>query len=251
MALKYANAIYPFSSVFARYVCLLGTSSSVVKLDVKEEAQRGLVPFVRNKYGLVENVDVIPHTELPKFADLVRYIYHHRPDENFTLLSKTKVVRGYPVEVYAEILRFLRMIWILEVNPTNIIIDQYVADKVENSISEDPTTMSNFRKSVDEMWDSEQGKQVIGWWLEFVENGLDPELKGKPIPYIYIYIKLTLYIRFYFACYFCQMFIGDHFFGTFFYCHHFQRPFTILQIVVSLRQIGCTHAHVSHFWYHR
>lgn len=178
MALKYANAIYPFSSVFARYVNLLGTSNSVVKLDVKEEAQRGLTPFVRNKYGLVENVDVIPHSELPKFSDLVNYIYNHRPDETFTISSKTKVVRGYPVEVYSEILRFLRMIWILEVNPTNIIIDQYVADKVENSISEDPTTMANFRTSVTEMWTNGTDKQAIQYWLEFIENGLDPELKG-------------------------------------------------------------------------
>lgn len=185
MALKYANAIYPFSSVFARYVCLLGTSSSVVKLDVKEEAQRGLTPFVRNKYGLAENIDVIPPSELPKFSDLVKYIHDNRPDETMTIMSKTKVIRGYPVEVYSEILRFLRMIWILEVNPTNIIIDQYVADKVENSMSEDPTTMSNFRKSVTEMWTNESDKQAIQHWLEFVENGLDPELKGKKIIYAF------------------------------------------------------------------
>jgi proteasome component ECM29 len=82
------------------------------------------------------------------------------------------------VEVYSEILRFLRMIWILEVNPTNIIIDQYVADKVENSMSEDPATMSNFRSSVSDMWATDD-KQAVQYWLTFVENGLDPELKGK------------------------------------------------------------------------
>lgn len=181
MALKYANAIYPFSSVFARYVCLLGSSNAVVKLDVKEEARRGLVPFKRNKYGLVENVDVIPPTELPRLNELVTYIYNHRPDENFSLLSKTPLVKGYPVEVYSEILRFLRMIWILQVNPTNILIDQYVADKVENSMSEDPVTMQNFKTSVFEMWsnNSNNDKQVLQYWLEFVENGLNPELKGR------------------------------------------------------------------------
>lgn len=181
MALKYANAIYPFSSVFARYVCLLGSSNAVVKLDVKEEARRGLVPFMRNKYGLVENVDVIASRELPQLNELINYIHDHRPDENYSLLSKTPVVKGYPVEVYAEILRFLRMIWILQVNPTNILIDQYVADKVENSMSEDPITMLHFKNSVTEMWSSNEDKQVLQYWLELVENGLDPELKGKLI----------------------------------------------------------------------
>lgn len=181
MALKYANAVYPFSSVFARYVCLLGSSASVVKLDVKEEARRGLVPFVRNRYGLVENVDVISPKELPKFSELVNYIHDHRPDENYTLLSKSPVIKGYPVEVYSEILRFLRMIWILEVNPGNILIDQYVIDKVDSSMAEDPVTMNNFKKSINDLWSKGNTgeKQVIQYWLEFVENGLDPNMKGK------------------------------------------------------------------------
>lgn len=180
MALRYANAVYPFSSVFARYVCLLGSSASVTKLDVKEEAKRGLKPFVRNRYGLVENVDVISPNELPKFSELVNYIHDHRPDEDLTLTSKTPTIKGYPVEVYSEILNFLRMIWILEVNPENILIDGYVADKVESSMSEDPVTMNNFKTSVNELWlrgDANE-KQVIQYWLEFVENGLNPELKG-------------------------------------------------------------------------
>ncbi|CEP12173.1 hypothetical protein [Parasitella parasitica] len=179
MALKYANAIYPFSSVFARYVCLLGSSNAVVKLDVKEEAYRGLIPFVRNKYGLVENVDMIPASELPKLSELIQYVHDHRPAESYSLLSKTPVVKGYPVEVYAEILRFLRMIWVLQVNPSNILIDQYVADKVEHSMSEDPVTMLNFKNSVTEMWSNSDDKQVLQYWLELIENGLNPELKDS------------------------------------------------------------------------
>jgi proteasome component ECM29 len=220
MALKYANAIYPFSSVFARYVCLLGSSASVVKLDVKEEARRGLVPFMRNKYGLVENVDVISPTELPKFQDLVHYIHDHRPNETYSLMSKSPVIKGYPVEVYSEILRFLRMIWILQVNPTTILIDQYVADKVENSMSEDPVTMINFKNSLTEMWANDN--VVIQYWLEFVEQGLDPELKGKiekKSNFIGLFILLSN--RLYFACDFCQMSIRSHLFRTFFHCHHF------------------------------
>ncbi|KAI7902114.1 proteasome stabiliser-domain-containing protein [Cokeromyces recurvatus] len=179
MALKYANAIYPFSSVFARYVCLLGCSLSVTKLDVKEEAHRGLTPFVRNKYGLVEHVDVIPVTELPRFTDLVYYIHSHRPDQEFTRLSKTPVINGYPVEVYAEMLNFLRMIWILESNHTHLLIDQYVAEKVDNSMSEDPVTMTNFKKSVIDKWTSNDEKQAVQYWLDLIENGLNLDLKDS------------------------------------------------------------------------
>ncbi|KAI8369986.1 proteasome stabiliser-domain-containing protein [Blakeslea trispora] len=176
MALKYANAIYPFSSVFARYICLLGCSSSVNKLDVREEARRGLTPFVRNKYGLAENVDVIPASELPLFEDLVDYIYTHKPQEEFTLMSKSPIVKGYPVEVYHEMISFLRMIWVLQVNTEHILIDQYVADKVENSMSEDPITMINFKSSITKMWSGEQ-HEVVQRWLQLVELGLNPELK--------------------------------------------------------------------------
>ncbi|OBZ85602.1 Proteasome-associated protein ECM29 [Choanephora cucurbitarum] len=176
MALKYANSIYPFSSVFARYVCLLGCSSSVNKLDVREEARRGLIPFVRNKYGLVENVDVIPASELPLFEDLVNYIYTHKPHEEFTLMSKSAVVKGYPVEVFYEIISFLRMIWILQANKDHILIDQYVADKVENSISEDPVTMINLKATLTDMWSGDQ-HQIVQHWLQLVELGLNPELK--------------------------------------------------------------------------
>lgn len=238
MALKYANAIYPFSSVFARYVCLLGSSNAVVKLDVKEEARRGLVPFVRNKYGLVENVDVIAPTELPPLNELVNYIHDHRPDENYTLLSKTPVIKGYPVEVYAEMLRFLRMIWILQVNPTNILIDQYVADKVENSMSEDPVTMLNFKNSVTEMWSrSEEDKQVLQYWLEFVEQGLNPELKGKRSEglSVAIYTHCSSH-RLYSAGYICQMSVGNHFAGPLLHLDYLQGSSFILQITVAFRQ---------------
>ncbi|KAI8987056.1 proteasome stabiliser-domain-containing protein [Pilobolus umbonatus] len=179
MALKYANAIYPFSNIFARYVCLLGSSNSVVKLEVKEESHRGLIPFVRNKSGLVEHVDAVPVSELPKFMDMIEYIHSHKPSEEYKLASKTPTVRGYPVEVYADILSFLRLIWILEVNSEHIILDEYVADKVENSMSEDPITRNNFKKSVTDLWlnGDDKHKQVIQYWLELIENGLDDTIK--------------------------------------------------------------------------
>ncbi|KAG0174143.1 hypothetical protein DFQ29_007586 [Apophysomyces sp. BC1021] len=180
MALKYANAIYPYSSVFARYVCLLACSSSVVKLEVKEESTRGLHPFVRSASGFIgSSKDIIPASALPKSIGLIRYITTHRPDEQYILDSKTPCIKGYPVEVYTEILRFIRMVLILESNPTTILIDDYVESKVENNMSEDPVTMENFKTFVNGAWlgSSIEDREAIEQWLQLIENALDPDLK--------------------------------------------------------------------------
>ncbi|KAF7732558.1 hypothetical protein EC973_003305 [Apophysomyces ossiformis] len=180
MALKYANAIYPYSSVFARYVCLLATSSSIVKLEVNEESKRGLHPFVRSASGFIGSTqDIVPPSMLPKFIDLVKYVTEHRPNEQYTLDSKTPCIKGYPVEVYSEILSFIRMILILESNPTTILIDEYVESKVENNMSEDPVTMENFKSFVNDAWlgSSTENREALEQWLQLIENALDKNLK--------------------------------------------------------------------------
>jgi proteasome component ECM29 len=189
MALKYANAIYPFSCVFARYICLLGSASSISKLEVKEESARGLLPFVRNKSGLVENVEVVPFSELPRFSELVHYIYNNKPTQEYSLNSKSPVIKGYPVEVYSEMLSFLRMVFILEANPNTILLDDYVSSKVDNGMAEDPVVMTNFKQCLLEMWD--QDKQTIECWLQFVEQGLDITLKGNHTShFVLMYTKI-------------------------------------------------------------
>ncbi|KAI7869867.1 proteasome stabiliser-domain-containing protein [Spinellus fusiger] len=181
MALKYVNAIYPFSCVFARYVCLLGSSNSISKLEVKEESIRGLHPFAPSDSGLFyASKETVPISALPKFSDLVNYIATHQPGDEYTYASKTPCIKGYPTEVYSEILRFLRMILILEANPTNILIDQYVEDKVENSMSEDPITMENFKVLIDTWWMGEGNeKEALSQWLQLIENALNQNLKDS------------------------------------------------------------------------
>ncbi|KAI8374250.1 proteasome stabiliser-domain-containing protein [Radiomyces spectabilis] len=180
LALKYSNAIYPFASVFARYVCLLGHSSTVNKLEVKEEASRGLIPFKRSHTGLLSTMEsIVPTSAMPSFIDLVNYISEHRPNEQYILESKTPVIKGYPIEVYTEILSFLRMILVLEANPENITIDQYMQDKVENSMAEDPVVMANFGDMISTWWTAgeESQRKGIEVWLRLIENALDPHLK--------------------------------------------------------------------------
>ncbi|CAO3648654.1 unnamed protein product [Cunninghamella echinulata] len=183
MALKYCNGIYPFSLPFARYVCLLGSSSSINKLEVHEEATRGLHPFSRSADGtLGSKSDIIPATVLPKFKDMVKYVVEHRPGDQYTQDSRTPVVKGYPAEVYSEVLRFLRMILVLEANPSTILIDEYVEDKVENSISEDPTARDNVKSILSDWWQNSDNTmndehQSVEMWLKILENALDPSLK--------------------------------------------------------------------------
>ncbi|CAO3637178.1 unnamed protein product [Cunninghamella blakesleeana] len=187
MALKYSNGIYPFSLPFARYVCLLGSSSGISKLEVHEEATRGLHPFIRSADGTVGSKnDVIPATALPKFKDMVKYVIEHRPGDQYIHDSRTPVIKGYPAEVYSEVLRFLRMILILETNPSTILIDEYVENKVENSIAEDPIARENVKTQLAIWWKKSTGDndmmdddehQSVEMWLKVLENALDPSLK--------------------------------------------------------------------------
>ncbi|CAO3594598.1 unnamed protein product [Absidia cylindrospora] len=185
MALKYANDIYPFALPFARYVCLLGMSSGVNKLEVHEEATRGLHPFLRDaNTGLTgSKSDIVPASALPKFVDMVNYISGHRPSELYIQESRTLTIKGYPSEVYGEILRFLRTILVLEANPDTILIDEYVESKIENSMSEDPAAMDNVKRLLNDWWKSDEidcratGRHTIETWLQIVENALDPNLK--------------------------------------------------------------------------
>ncbi|KAI9262116.1 armadillo-type protein [Phascolomyces articulosus] len=180
MALKYANAVYPFSSVFARYVCLLGSSASVTKLEVKEESIRGLHPFVQSDAGMLSSANaIVPPEALPKFNDLVIYLTENRPNDQYVYDSKSPVIQGYPLEVYSEILRFVRMILVLEANPTTLLVDEYVESKVDNGMSDDPVVMDNFKKHLVDSWlggDLEK-RRALELWLKFIENSLDQNLK--------------------------------------------------------------------------
>lgn len=200
MALKYSNGIYPFSLPFARYICLLGSSSGITKLEVHEEATRGLHPFVRSADGTVGSKnDIIPATALPKFKDMVKYVIEHRPGDQYIQDSRTPVIKGYPAEVYSEVLRFLRMILILEANPSTILIDEYVESKVENSIAEDPIARDNVKAQLANWWKNndtdnsmmdDDEHQSVEMWLKILENALDPSLKGNL--YIHVYVSVCL-----------------------------------------------------------
>lgn len=241
MALKYVNAVYPFSSVFARYVCLLGSSSSVKKLEIKEESARGLHPFQRTASGaFTTTTDIVPASALPAFEDLVTYLDQHKPSDQYTYDSKTPIVRGYPVEVYSEIIRFVRMILILEANPSTILIDQYVESKVDNSMADDPVVMDNFKGYIESCWSGTdpKKKEALELWLRFIENSLDKDLKGKNVQTMarFSVINGLFYRRLGSTYYGCTIPFGNHIVWACIHIYFFEGSTGILQVIHSLRE---------------
>ncbi|KAI8073997.1 proteasome stabiliser-domain-containing protein [Gongronella butleri] len=181
MALKYTNSIYPFSSPFGRYVCLLARSNSIAKLEIAEEAKRGLHPFVRGANGgALATGERVPVSALPSFADMVHYLAQHKPGDAYRLASRSPLIMGYPLEVFSDMLAFLRLLLVLEANPTTILIDDYVEDKVDTSMSDDPIAMDNVKRALADAWQGDENSHehaALQIWCDMLSSALDPALK--------------------------------------------------------------------------
>ncbi|RUS30672.1 proteasome stabiliser-domain-containing protein [Jimgerdemannia flammicorona] len=178
IALKYANTIYPFSNVFARHISLLGTSLTVTKLEVKEEASRGLRPFLHDNSFALSTTN-IPPTVFPDFAELVEYVITHPPSQPYTLASKSPVVtRGYPVEVYIEILTLLRTTLVVKANEDGAfanVAHERLSEKVEDGMGEDPLMREAFGRLVKSWWDEGEGsrhRRALEAWMKVIEDGI-------------------------------------------------------------------------------
>ncbi|ORX62567.1 ARM repeat-containing protein [Hesseltinella vesiculosa] len=177
MALKYVNGIYPFSLPFGRYVCLLARSSTISKLEILEESKRGLHPFVRVENGISQ--ERVPASALPSFADMVTYLVAHKPGDQYRMASRSPLIAGYPLEVYSDMLAFLRLLLVLEANPEHILIDDYVESKVDHGMSDDPVAMDNVKQLLASFWDQPDSveHEAFQSWLNLLSHALDPNLK--------------------------------------------------------------------------
>lgn len=65
----FTNRLFPFKSPEARFICLVCMDD--VKLEVKEEARRGLTPFT------VREGDIFPDNsvEYPSFVEMLTYVH--------------------------------------------------------------------------------------------------------------------------------------------------------------------------------
>lgn len=180
VALKYANAIYPFSSVFARYICLLGSSSTATKLEVRDEASKGLRPFIHHENDLTETPSSFPASVFPNFVEMIEYITNHRPHENYSYYSKSQTIHGFPVEVYTEILKFLRTVLVVTANGDNLIIDETIEEKVDDGMNENPVIRNNFATMIHSWWEEGEGsrnRQALDMWLRLIQNALDHDVQ--------------------------------------------------------------------------
>ncbi|KAG2172756.1 hypothetical protein INT43_000103 [Umbelopsis isabellina] len=180
VALKYANAIYPFSSVFARYICLLGSSSTATKLEVRDEASKGLRPFIHHENELTETPSSFPASVFPDFVEMIEYITNHRPHENYSYYSKSQSLHGFPVEVYTEILKFLRTVLVVTANGDNLIIDETIEEKVDDGMNENPVIRNNFAAMIHSWWEEGEGsrnRQALDKWLRLIRNALDHDVQ--------------------------------------------------------------------------
>eukprot|EP01116_Phalansterium_solitarium_P003414 TRINITY_DN14234_c0_g1_i1.p1 TRINITY_DN14234_c0_g1~~TRINITY_DN14234_c0_g1_i1.p1 ORF type:complete len:681 (+),score=200.65 TRINITY_DN14234_c0_g1_i1:140-2182(+) len=99
VGLLFANRLYPFSHIPSRFMCLLNVEDS--KLEVKEEAFRGLRPFVRKDHDIVPD----PTARYPPFVDVVAYIGRTSAERRKTRKGPAGSL-DYPARVYEEMLKF-------------------------------------------------------------------------------------------------------------------------------------------------
>jgi proteasome component ECM29 len=161
---------------------LLGVSSTVGKLEVRDEASKGLRPFIHHDNEITQTPTSYPASVFPDFVEMIEYIHNHRPNENYGYYSKTPVVHGYPVEVYTEIIKFLRTILVVEANGDNLVIDDTIEEKADDGMTESPVVRSNFAALVHDWWsqgDDSPKKQALEKYLRLIQNGLDQKVQGE------------------------------------------------------------------------
>eukprot|EP01119_Soliformovum_irregulare_P015728 TRINITY_DN4466_c0_g1_i1.p1 TRINITY_DN4466_c0_g1~~TRINITY_DN4466_c0_g1_i1.p1 ORF type:complete len:1775 (+),score=639.94 TRINITY_DN4466_c0_g1_i1:70-5394(+) len=105
VSLFYINRLFPFDNVKGRYLCLTLVDDS--KLEVKEEAQRGLKPYI------YKDNDIIPDSSqpYPDYTTLVKEIHLKTAEKKRTITKSStgKQEIAYSPRVYEEILKFLKL----------------------------------------------------------------------------------------------------------------------------------------------
>ncbi|KAF9342618.1 hypothetical protein BGX26_007180, partial [Mortierella sp. AD094] len=110
-AVKYANALFPFSDISSKYVCLMTVADE--KLEIREEAKRGLTfPTAR---ALEENSAAKKESMLPDFVKLLEMItVKSRSSQTRTEELHLKptfgkaFIMGFPSEIFIHMLQFFR-----------------------------------------------------------------------------------------------------------------------------------------------
>ncbi|KAJ1537143.1 hypothetical protein HK096_003471, partial [Nowakowskiella sp. JEL0078] len=213
VSVKYANALFPFSNIEARFISLLASFDQ--KLEVKEEARRGL-HFPRYKYssGISESESFEKYRKLlPNFGKSAhellqksrRSIIHIATGPGSGHPSGLRYVGGITTDVYANLLSFLRRLLVIDADPSarqamdapnDITGPASNSGGAEITLEEfssiiDQKTRNLLRKSLLTMWEAEQKSEVakdnemivngeekylgIGHYIDIIEFALKSE----------------------------------------------------------------------------
>lgn len=180
-AVKFAIALFPFSHVASRYICLLATFHNN-KLEIREEARKGLHPYwykvLNSMNDLAKNHAIMevdtPNWDkvtFPAFADLVKYFTSH--DAPRFGSGSMKSVRGYPVDVFESAIRFIRSAMIMHSLDENaLVVDESWVERLEDGISADAKVRSSFSGWLARLWDGSD-RPSLETYLDLIMSGLD------------------------------------------------------------------------------
>ncbi|KAL2912896.1 proteasome component M29 [Polyrhizophydium stewartii] len=177
VAVKYAVQLFPFSSAFGRYVCILASADS--KLEVREEAKKGLrfpeTPLVGADEAQEAEITSKWRQTLPTVNDVVSLFFEqskrHR-SAGGAASGATKAVLNMTVDTYTHMLEFIRQLIVLTADPRARVSEIGAVDDPAGIAL--PQTRERLSALLQRMWDAEQGQEAA----MDVDGGAKPAMTG-------------------------------------------------------------------------
>ncbi|KAF9401765.1 hypothetical protein BGX21_000669 [Mortierella sp. AD011] len=178
-AVKYANALFQFSDISSKYICLMTVADE--KLEIREEAKRGLTfPTAR---ALEQNSAAEKESMLPDFAKLLEMITvksrssQTRAEELHLKPTFGKAfIMGFPSEIFIHMLQFFRRLLITSADPDVIIEESSNEYEIQQFVFT-PSTRTKVKIWLRNMWeldnqiDNEQ--KTLSRYIFFLETALN------------------------------------------------------------------------------
>ncbi|KAI1309120.1 hypothetical protein EDD11_004131 [Mortierella claussenii] len=178
-AVKFANALFPFSDSISKYVCLMTVADE--KLEIREEAKRGLT--FPTAQALEENSSANKESMLPDFAQLLELITvksrtsRSRADEIHLRPTYGKsFIMGFPSDVFIHILQFFRRLLVTSADPDVIIEESSNEYEIQQFVFT-PSTRTRIKTWLKTMWDLDNQidneQKALSRYIHFLETALN------------------------------------------------------------------------------
>ncbi|KAJ3397973.1 hypothetical protein HDU92_000075 [Lobulomyces angularis] len=184
VAAKFCNTIFPFCHSISKVVCLIASSDS--KLEVKEEAKKGLkFPVVDfSSTNTVESEEY--KKKLPTLDSMVNLL-HRRLNKSPPLSTSKaeKYLGGLTVETYSKSVEFLRKLIVIAADPVSGYKSIITAEEFgggpnseENAIVMNNEICFFVKKYLNELWNIENSNSVEIEYSEVSESNTEVEKFG-------------------------------------------------------------------------